>query len=140
MSGSASQGGHVVELAMPTLDAVFRALLREVVRDVVREEIAALQRPAPTASVDAPASTSPSPYLSPQEAAVVVGVREKTIRSAVKSGRLRAHRLGRLLRIERADLEEYMKGVAAAGPPVDVDGIALKLLQGRRGRTERGGK
>ena len=45
-------------------------------------------------------------FLSPAEAAVVLGVTAKTVRNWVREGRLPAKRQGRELRLRRADVEK----------------------------------
>ena len=113
--------------APASLDGALRGLLREVVREIVREELAvALTRPTPPSVPDAPR------YLTTHAAAEMAGVAGKTIRAWVRRGQLRAHFAGRLLRIERRELERFLAGEGGDGQRVDVDAVAAKILQ--RGR------
>lgn len=48
--------------------------------------------------------------LSMREAAQAIGVSERTIFNAIKAGRLKACRVGRLVRIRPADLERFVGG------------------------------
>ena len=115
--------------ALPaSIDAALRALLRDVVRDVVREELAGLTAPAV-----APPPPGLPLYLTAEQAAEIAGVAEKTVRGWVRAGKLRGHWAGRLLRIERTDLEHFMRtGVTTPGESGDVDGLAARILGRRR--------
>ena len=70
------------------------AVMRKVAREVYAEE-----RAAP----------SPDELLTVGEAASLASLKPATIRAWVKSRRLREHRAGRHLRIERGDLERALK-------------------------------
>ncbi len=61
-------------------------------------------------------------YLSPKEAATLVGVSVQTIRRRIADGTLPARKFGQLWKIRRTDLEAAL----AAEPPV----------RGRRGRSK----
>jgi excisionase family DNA binding protein len=55
-------------------------------------------------------------WKSPQDAAAYAGVSVKTIRRRILDGSLPAHRMGpRLLRIDRADLDQLFRPVPAGG-------------------------
>lgn len=47
-------------------------------------------------------------YFSIAEAAADLHVAERTIRRAIAAGRLRAHRIGKLIRLDRDDLADYI--------------------------------
>lgn len=72
------------------INTIWRSL-EPLVRAVVRAEIEGRQERGD--------------YMTTTEAAVVARLKPATIREWVKAGRLRAHRIGRLLRITRADLD-----------------------------------
>jgi excisionase family DNA binding protein len=59
-----------------------------------------------------PAASTPEPSLPRWSAvsgtAAYVGVNERTIRRAIADGRLRAHRIGKLIRIDRDDIAKYI--------------------------------
>jgi excisionase family DNA binding protein len=56
-------------------------------------------------------------FLTPQEAADLLGVSRETIRRAIRSGELKATRLGyRTVRVTRADLDEWV--VSKGGRPI----------------------
>jgi len=116
----------------PTLDGVLREMLRDVVREVVREELRGA-----LASLALPAAPEPKlipQYLTPQEAARFCGVSEKTIRAWVQEGKLAERRAGRLLRIERCELEAYLakRTAAPSANRLDVDALARHILAYRK--------
>lgn len=53
-------------------------------------------------------------WLSPDDAAEVIGCTPLTIRRAISQGRLKAYRFGRLIRIKPADLDKAMRPVTNA--------------------------
>lgn len=53
-------------------------------------------------------------YLSPAEVAEVLGVSVNTIKRRIYDGDLRAYRLGRQLRVKRADLDALLVPVQSA--------------------------
>ena len=107
-------------------------MVREAVRDVVREELPGVL--AALMATAAPEPESESRYLTPQEAASRCGVSEKTVRGWVQEGKLPARRAGRLLRIDRHDLEDYL--ASSNGAPssnrLDADALASNILSRRR--------
>jgi excisionase family DNA binding protein len=120
--------------AASTIDGLLRQILREIVRGVMREEL-----PEALAALMATAAPEPAPesrYLTPQEAAARCGVSEKTIRTWVQRGKLPASRAGRLLRIDRRDLEDYL--TSGNGAPssnrLDADALASNILFRRKGK------
>jgi excisionase family DNA binding protein len=77
----------------------FDAALRAMIVEVVREELAQ-------------AAARPDEYLSTSEAAGAAKVAPGTVRRWVREGRLPPHHAGRLMRVNRADLERMLtKGV-----------------------------
>ena len=59
--------------------------------------------------------TSDPQYVSPARASAMVGVSPRTLRRAIRAGRLRAHRVGRLVRIAVPELRRWVEA-DAAGP------------------------
>jgi excisionase family DNA binding protein len=115
-------------------------LLRQLLQDVVRVEVRVIVREELAAALHAPlpsavASTAPSQpsYLSPQQAAEVAGVSEKTLRRWLQRGDLPRCSLGRLVRIERSDLERFLSGGGSSTPSkVTVDDVVTGVLSGSR--------
>jgi excisionase family DNA binding protein len=105
----------------------------QVVRAVMREELARAHGPQTTAQ---PQLESPSQYLTVQEVARLCGVAERTIRTWTRQGMLPARRMGRLLRIDRRDLEDYL--ASSDGAPssnrLDADALASNILSRRWGK------
>jgi excisionase family DNA binding protein len=104
----------------------------QTVRTVVREEFTR----AHGAQTPAGQSEPQLKYLTPQEAADRCGVSEKTVRTWVQRGKLPASRAGRLLRIDRRDLEDYL--ASGNGAPssnrLDADALASNILFRRKGK------
>jgi excisionase family DNA binding protein len=63
-------------------------------------------------------------YLSLAQAGTVTGLSTRTLRRAIKDARLRAHHVGRLVRIELDELQRWIesdgKAVSAAAAPAHV--------------------
>lgn len=100
-----------------TLDAQ----LREIVREVVREELQAALVAGP------PRRNSPSTddgYLSIARAATFADVAPGTLRRWIRSGRLPARRAGRVHRIARVELEDFL---ARNGRGADVAARAREI-------------
>ncbi len=125
----------------PTVDTALRKLVREVVLDVVRvvvREELAVARPEPaSSSPPLRETTTSSPravqFLSIKDVAGAVHVVERTVRGWVKTGKLRASRAGRLMRIERAELERFLAGEGSnEHRDVDIDALATDLMRRRR--------
>lgn len=118
--------GMVSRVLGPTvgLEDAFRAMLRDIVREVVRDELASLKN-AGADIVEDPR------YVCAREAAEIASVNEETIRVWVRQGFLQAHWAGRKLRIERGDLDEFMRrGLPTRAEDFDADELARKLLAG----------
>src|SRR4051812_23946650 len=107
---------------------MLRRIVREEVRAIVREELAAA----------APPKTAPAPaaallYLTPREAAQIANVSGKTLRRWVQDGKLPARSLGRLIRIARADLVDFMeRGGATSKNTETADEIATRVMRRAR--------
>jgi excisionase family DNA binding protein len=56
-------------------------------------------------------------YVSPAQASELVGVSIRTLRRAIAAGRLRARRLGRLVRIDVAELTRWVESDGSAAAP-----------------------
>jgi excisionase family DNA binding protein len=92
------------------VDESFRELVRDAVREVLREELAPLKHRN--------AGTLQGPedgYLSVAKAARLADVAPGTIRAWIRAGRLTAQRAGRVLRVSRSELAQFMTG-APTGP------------------------
>jgi excisionase family DNA binding protein len=107
------------------LEEALRTMLRDIVREVVRDELADLKNQ----STDT--TTEGLRYVTAREAAEIATVNEETIRVWARQGLLQAHWAGRKLRIERGDLEEFMRrGLPTRSEDLDADEIARRLLGG----------
>ena len=115
-------------LAMLTLGELLQAM-----RELMREELARAHGPQTTAL---PQLEPPPEYLTVQEVARLCSVSEKTIRAWVQEKKLPARKMGKLLRIDRRDLEQALP--RTDGPRavnrLDVDGLASNILSRRRGK------
>lgn len=60
-------------------------------------------------------------YVALAEASAIVGVSPRTLRRAIASQRLQAHRLGRLVRIDLAELTRWIEANGEAAPPTTSD-------------------
>jgi excisionase family DNA binding protein len=47
-------------------------------------------------------------YYSPEDVAEILGVKDRTVRAWLKSGKLKGKKLGRLWRVKESDLEEFI--------------------------------
>ena len=62
------------------------------------------------------ATNNNSEWLSPPEAAAVLGIAMRTLRKWIAEGAVPAYRLnGKLIRIKRSDLDELMEPIPAGG-------------------------
>jgi excisionase family DNA binding protein len=61
-------------------------------------------------------------YLSLANAGAIASLSERTLRRAIKSGTLRAHHLGRTVRIELGELRRWIEADGAAPDVPVVDG------------------
>jgi excisionase family DNA binding protein len=92
------------------VDDSLRQLVRETVRDVLREELATLTR-----RNTRPPLGGDDGFLSVTKAARLADVAPGTIRAWIRAGRLTAQHAGRVLRISRRELAQFMTG-APTGP------------------------
>jgi excisionase family DNA binding protein len=60
-------------------------------------------------------------YLSLADAGTIASLSERTLRRAIKAGTLRAHYLGRTVRIELGELRRWIEADGAAADAVVVD-------------------
>lgn len=114
-------------MGQATLDSMLRDMLHDVVRAAVHEELTAwlAQQDAPP-----PASEQDPEFLSAEAAAEIAGVTDKTVRAWVRQDKLRGHWAGRLLRIERKELDRFLKeSRSKEHNEVDVDALASELLR-----------
>lgn len=74
--------------------------------------------------------TSAPAFLSADAAAKWIGVTPPTIRQWVRAGKLKRYGAGRLLRVRRTDLEQFLEHGEDAN--VDADDKALAILAKRR--------
>lgn len=131
--GASSCPKDMAELVALIVDAgaAFGVLLRTLIRDELAQ-----RAPSASSGPDQPRPTVPrmrEDLLSTTAAASHAGVTPGTIRSWVKSGKLRGYRAGRLLRIRLGDLEDLLAS-GRAGNVVDLDAEARRILAGARRR------
>jgi len=76
-----------------------------------RAAVAQLEKAAPAGRGGESGSRVAREYLSPEEAAEVLGIHVQTLRAYIRSGKLPAHRLAgeRAIRIRRKDLEAVLE-------------------------------
>ena len=73
-----------------------------------REELVEAVAEGVRRALDDRAETSPE-WLTSTSAAELLGVHRKTVERLAKSGRLPVHRVGRLLRFRRSDVDAYLE-------------------------------
>ncbi len=105
--------------APSTIDASLRQLVREIALDVVREVVRTevvplLDRHVAAASAQEAGAALPS-LIALKDAAAILGVKERTLRRWIHDRRLRALSVGRLIRIERTELERFLIGATLSG-------------------------
>ena len=109
--------------AHDALDETIRSIVREVVREEVR---AALDdHAARTHRRNGATSNSDEGYLSIARAAKFAGVAPGTLRRWIRAGRLTARRAGRVLRISRNEIEDFL---AREGRAADVTDRARAIV------------
>lgn len=114
----------------PSTISVLDETIRALVRDVVREEIrAALSERTtdPLRRNAASAARHEDGYLSIARAAVFADVAPGTLRRWIRSGRLPVRRAGRVYRIGRAELEDFLQ---RQGRSADVAARARAIVGG----------
>ncbi len=105
-----------------TLEAAFRALLRDVVREVVREEMG-----APKLSLE-------RELLTYKQGAALISVSPGTLKRWVKSGRLRGFGSGRLRRVRAEDVRAALESGPLARPQLSTQESARRILATLPGR------
>lgn len=98
------------DTAAISFESFVRNLVRESVRDVLREESLDRRNAAPAEQM--------GEYISVAKAARLADVASGTIRTWIRKGRLTPKRAGRVLRIKRSELEDFLCG-KATGPRGD---------------------
>ena len=97
-------------------EAVLREIIRDEVRAAIRQELG--KKPA-----------APGEFVSAAEAAQIASVRPQTIRVWIKTAKLRGYNAGRVLRVRRQELEDFL----AAGPsPATTTDLSPEELADRR--------
>ena len=112
-----------------SVDEILRCIVREELRPL-REQLAAL------ASTVECRPDNRGEFLSVKGAATIASVSVGTVRGWISSGRLQAHRAGRLLRVHRDDLMGLLS-VPPRAPtePATADEQAVRILAGRTSRA-----
>lgn len=109
------------------LDQALRVLIEDVVRRVLREELASANK-----RDDLVGDHEGSAYVTIREASRLVAVSENTLRSWLRRG-LQEHRVGRVVRIRRADLDSFLRTRGADAAP-DPEDHAAEILSRRERR------
>jgi len=84
-------------------ESALREIIRDELKAVIRQELGR----QPAAAGD---------YVSVSEAAQIASVQVQTIRAWMRSGKLKEYKAGRVLRVRRSELEEFL----ASGPGPDL--------------------
>jgi|GEM_PF-2416627 len=110
-----------------------RGIIRDEVRSAIRQELG--RKPAATGDL-----------VKVAEAAQIASVTTQTIRVWLRAGRLKEYRAGRVLRVRRSELEEFLATGPTQGGPNEVSPEALadqhfrerqaKRRQGHRTKNE----
>ena len=115
-SGSASGATWVGTV---TLDEVVRDLLRVEIRAVVREELALVRGPG--------VADAQTEFLTVKAAAKMTSVAVNTMRAWLREGGLKAYGAGRVLRIRRSELFEFLARPSAPAE-MKIDEQAKRIL------------
>jgi excisionase family DNA binding protein len=110
------------------LDDALRKLLEDVVRRVVREEIASL-----TKDFDRRGDEDLDGYMSVRAVSRLLQVSTNTVRTWIAKG-LPEHRLGRIVRIKRSDLDAFLLVHEQHETGPDPDEHAAEILARRERR------
>jgi excisionase family DNA binding protein len=79
------------------------------IRQIIREELQAVIKPTSLPRpYDKPRRIN-KPYLSVKEAAKIASLGPSTVRLYIRKGKLKAHKVGRRVIIEKADLESFLR-------------------------------
>jgi excisionase family DNA binding protein len=112
--------------AAAVFEDAIRGLIEDAIRRVLREELAnALAKQFRGTRGD-------DPYLSLGDASRLVGVSINTLRTWIARG-LHAHRRGRVVRIKRTDIDEFLRA-RDAGHGTDPEKHAAEILARRSKR------
>jgi excisionase family DNA binding protein len=112
-----------------SVDEILRCIVREELRPL-REQLAAL-----TSTVER-RSDNRGEFLSVKGAATIASVSSGTVRGWISSGRLQAHRAGRLLRVRRDDLIRLLSAPPSAPTErATAAEQAIRILAGRKARA-----
>lgn len=109
----------------PSLETMIRKLVVECVRDAVRTEVAIFSRDSIRNADD---------YLSVSKAARVADVAPGTIRAWIRAGRLCGRRAGRVWRVGRSELEQFLAGGATSDEKRAASARAVELRSGHKKR------
>lgn len=110
------------------LDIWFRRTLREESRSLVREELRAALAEVTPRNDQSPADPA-AEFLPVPGAARTAAVHERTIRRWISEGHLTAYRAGRVYRIRRRELEDYLaRAPREACTTTDIQRRAREIL------------
>lgn len=97
-------------------EAALREIIRDELKAVIRQELG--NKPAAVGD-----------YVSASEAARIASVQVQTIRAWMRSGKLKEYKAGRVLRVRRSELEQFL----VTGPVEDdMDNATPEALAERR--------
>jgi excisionase family DNA binding protein len=107
------------------------AELREIIRDEIRATIRQELGKKPAAAGE---------FVSVADAARIASVSAQAIRVWVRAGRLTAYRAGRVLRVKRSELEEFLAVGPTRGTPADVspEDLADRHFRERQAKRRQG--
>jgi excisionase family DNA binding protein len=106
-------------------EQALRNMIEDVVRSVVREEMKTAGQ----------STTGTDMFLSASEAARVAGVAPGTIRAWIDEGKLERYHAGRVLRVKRRELEEFLASPQAANDnEMSPEMRAMMIFRNRRKR------
>jgi excisionase family DNA binding protein len=105
------------------VDDSLRQLVRDTVRQVLREELVPLTRRNAGAL-----PVGDDGYLSVTKAARLADVAPGTIRAWIRAGRLTAQHAGRVIRISRSELAQFMAGASTGPRGVETERRAAHLF------------
>ena len=130
MSTTGSDAARSLSPMEEMLRAALRDVIREEVRTIVREELASALASVPQAAD----SDGAKLYVSMDEAAEIANVSARTVRRWVQTRELPATEIGRVVRIRRAVLEDFLaRGGGSTKSTKSADEIAISVLSRRRG-------
>jgi excisionase family DNA binding protein len=107
------------------VDESLRQLVRDTVREVLREELPLHANARRNA---APLVSAEDGFLSVTKAAQLADVAPGTIRAWIRAGRLTEQRAGRVLRVSRRELAQFMTGLPTGPSGAETERRAAKLF------------